>query len=172
MPRLSYQACADSIAKDLRKAADLLPVDWDKTQAGLATSGRNQLRITKIAALGYLGKNYLWAGSPLMNKESQNNPTYNKEYCQKAAEAFGELLSLVDGGKTQFGLIPFKEIQQNFTTINQNGRLPGQSKGQNGQAPQHRETQLRPAYPGRKGRHQPSRQRAGCAGKAAAGLSG
>lgn len=128
MPRLSYQACADSIAKDLRKAADLLPVDWDKTQAGLATSGRNQLRITKIAALGYLGKNYLWAGSPLMNKESQNNPTYNKEYCQKAAEAFGELLSLVDGGKTQFGLIPFKEIQQNFTTINQNGRLPGQSK--------------------------------------------
>ena len=95
MPRLSYQACADSIAKDLRKAADLLPVDWDKTQAGLATSGRNQLRITKIAALGYLGKNYLWAGSPLMNKESQNNPTYNKEYCQKAAEAFGDRKSVV-----------------------------------------------------------------------------
>lgn len=42
----------------------------------------------------------------------------------------------------------------------------------NGQAPQHREPQLRPADPGRKGRHQPPRQRAGSAGKAAAGLSG
>ena len=69
-PRLSYQECAEKAAEDLRKAADLLPVDWDNTTAGKATLGNNQLRITKIAALGYLGKDLLWAGSPLMNKVS------------------------------------------------------------------------------------------------------
>ena len=51
--------------------ADLLPVDWDKTTAGKATEGKNQLRINKIMALGYLGKNYLWAGSPLMKNGAQ-----------------------------------------------------------------------------------------------------
>ena len=45
-------------------------------------------------------------------------------------------------------------------------------RGQAGQAPQHRAPQLCPADPGRKGRHQPPRQRAGCAGKAAAGVFG
>ena len=45
-------------------------------------------------------------------------------------------------------------------------------RGQAGQAPQHRVPQLCPADPGRKGRHQPPRQRPGRAGKAAAGVSG
>ena len=75
-PRLSYQACADSIAKDFRRAADLLPIDWDNTTVGKNTAGKNQTRITKMAALGYLGKNYLYAGSPLMNKmKSTTRPT-------------------------------------------------------------------------------------------------
>ena len=30
-PRLSFQECADSCAEDFRKAADLLPIDWDQT---------------------------------------------------------------------------------------------------------------------------------------------
>ena len=127
LPRLSYAECADSAASDLRKAADLLPVNWDDTAAGRATYGRNQLRITKIMALAYLGKDLLWAGSPLMNKESTGNATYNKEFCQRSADAFAELIKLVDGGQTQYGLIPWKEYYRNFYTQNENGKMPGQS---------------------------------------------
>ena len=56
LPRLSYQACADKAAADFRRAADLLPVNWDHTSAGAATQGKNDLRINKVMALGYLGK--------------------------------------------------------------------------------------------------------------------
>ena len=33
LPRLSYKECADKAAADFRKAADLLPVDWDQTSS-------------------------------------------------------------------------------------------------------------------------------------------
>lgn len=127
-PRLPYQNIADSVAADFRRAADLLPVDWDNTTVGKNTAGKNQLRVSKLAALGYLGKNYLYAGSPLMNKVSQNSPTYNKDYCRKAAEAFGELIALVEGGQTKYGLLPFKEYSANFYTIDQNGKIPGENR--------------------------------------------
>lgn len=111
MARLSYQECADKAADDFRKAADLLPIDWDNTTAGKATSGKNQLRINKIMALGYLGKNYLWAASPLMEHGAQLGGTrtydYNADYAKKAAEAFGELLTLVESGQTQYALVGF-----------------------------------------------------------------
>ena len=62
-------------------------------------------------ALGYLGKNYLWAGSPLMKNGPQvggsNTYDYDEDYCEKAAEAFGELLSLVENGETQYSLAEF-----------------------------------------------------------------
>lgn len=87
LPRLSYQECADKAAADFRRAADLLPIDWDKTSIGKATEGKNQLRVNKIMALGYLGKNYLWAGSPLMKNGAQlggaNAYNYDEEYCKK-----------------------------------------------------------------------------------------
>ena len=127
-PRLSYQETADLAAQDLAEAAKLLPMDWDKTQAGQNTATKNQLRATKAAALAFLGKNYLWAGSPLMNKESQGSETYNKEYCKKAAESLGELLTLIEAGGTQYGLLPWKEVSGNFYTIDQNGKIPGSSK--------------------------------------------
>lgn len=125
LPRLSYHECADRIGVDLRLAADLLPVDWDDTTAGKRTLGKNQLRINKIMALGYLGKNYLWAGSPLMNKESTGSETYDATYCQKAAEAFGELLSLTESGDSQYALLPFSEYSNNFYTTGQNWQIPG-----------------------------------------------
>ena len=127
-PRLSYQETADLAAKDLEEAAQLLPMDWDKTKVGANTYGKNQIRITKAAALGFLGKNYLWAGSPLMNKESQGLPTYNAEYCKKAAEVLGDLLTQVESGNTQYGLLPWDEVSNNFYTIEQNGHIPGSSK--------------------------------------------
>ena len=66
LPRLTYQECADKCAADFRRAADLLPIDWDDTSTGQSTSGHNDRRINRIMALGYLGKVYLWSASPLM----------------------------------------------------------------------------------------------------------
>lgn len=125
LPRLSYHECADRIGQDLARAAQLLPVDWDNTTAGRRTLGKNQLRINKIMALGYLGKNYLWAGSPLMNQVSTGSSTYDAAYCTLAANAFGELLSLVESGDTQYELLPFDKYSTNFYTTGQNWALPG-----------------------------------------------
>lgn len=112
-PRMSYQECAEKAAADFQKAAELLPIDWDNTVAGFETNGQNGIRINKITALGYLGKNYLWAGSPLMANNcvgelgGGKTYTYDVEYCKKAADAFGELLSLVESGQTQYALVEF-----------------------------------------------------------------
>lgn len=112
LSRLTFQECADKAAEDFRKAADLLPIDWDQTAAGKATSGKNQLRINKIMALGYLGKCYLWAASPLMEHGAQlggaQTYSYNTDYAAKAAEVFGELLTLVENGQTQYALAEYK----------------------------------------------------------------
>ena len=116
LPRLTYQAMADRAAKDFRAAADILPADWDVTTAGKATLGKNQLRITKTVALGYLGKNYLYAGSPLMNKVSTGSATFNADYCKKAADAFAELLKLVDNHSTWVKLVDFSHYSDLFYT--------------------------------------------------------
>lgn len=124
--RLSYQALADSVAQDFRRAADLLPIDWNNTAPGRRTAGNNELRINKIMALGYLGKNLLWAASPLMNNGTDENVgSYNQEYAQRAANAFGELLSLVESGQANYQLLPFSEWHMNFYTQGQNWQLPG-----------------------------------------------
>ncbi|WP_367331663.1 RagB/SusD family nutrient uptake outer membrane protein [Sphingobacterium multivorum] len=128
LPRLSYQACADLAAADFREAANLLPIDWDNTTAGKRTLGKNQLRINKIMALAYLGKNYLWAGSPLMNFQSTGSKAYQAEYCKKAAQAFGELLSLVESGQTNYALVPLANIHLNFYTTGQNWAMPGSTE--------------------------------------------
>ncbi|WP_313153609.1 RagB/SusD family nutrient uptake outer membrane protein [Sphingobacterium multivorum] len=128
LPRLSYQACADLAAADFREAANLLPMDWDNTTAGKRTLGKNQLRINKIMALAYLGKNYLWAGSPLMNFQSTGSKTYQADYCKKAAQAFGELLSLVESGQTNYALVPLANIHLNFYTTGQNWAMPGSTE--------------------------------------------
>ena len=132
LPRLTYRECADKAAADLRAAADLLPNDWDDTETGQATLGSNGLRVTKLAALGYLGKDYLWAASPLMNEENLGHDVdsteYDSEYAKKAANAFGELLQIVDAGKTKIGLLPFDEYSNNFRTRDGTHRIAGQSK--------------------------------------------
>ena len=127
-PRLSYQECADKIGIDLRKAADLLPIRWDDTAPGRNTMGQNQLRANKIWALGYLGKNYLWAGSPLMENGTTGPKTYNTEYCKKAAAAFAELLELVESGKTDYSLVDFENYSQLFFTIRQGWTMPGSTE--------------------------------------------
>ena len=144
LPRLTYQECAAKAAEDFRKAADLLPINWDNTTAGKATFNKNELRINKVMALAYLGKCYLWASSPLMEHGAQtggaNTYNYNQELAQKAADALGEVLALVESGQTQYALAEFNysdiynhtkaadattSFSDNFYTRKQNWRQPG-----------------------------------------------
>lgn len=128
-PRLTYQQTADKIAEDFIKASSLLPGNWDDTQTGVTTVGLNELRINKWMAIAYLGKNYLYAGSPLMNKASGGAAQYNAEYCKKAAEAFGTLLNASENGSCQYKLIPWgvngSGYEQVYRTNGQAGRMPG-----------------------------------------------
>ena len=128
LPRLNYHETAAHASEDFRKAASLLPIDWDNTTAGKRTLGKNQLRINKIMALGYLGKNLLWAASPLMNQESTGSTSYNTDLCKQAAEAFGELLSLVESGQTQYSLVTFEKYSDLFYTNKQNWLMPGSTE--------------------------------------------
>ena len=66
-------------------------------------------------ALGYLGKSLLWAGSPLMENGPQTGASqtgmtykYNADFCTRAGKAFGELLTLVESGQTQYALAQFE----------------------------------------------------------------
>jgi starch-binding outer membrane protein, SusD/RagB family len=124
LPRLSYQACADKVAADMQKAADLLPVDWDATTVGKVTLGNNNNRINKIMALAYMGKNYLWAGSPLMNRSSTGSSTYNVEYCKKGADALAQALQIIES-TGRYTLTPFAQYRDIFYTWNTGGKIPG-----------------------------------------------
>lgn len=115
LPRLSFQECADRCAEDFKKAHDLLPLNWSETLVGSKAQIDDEfdLHVNKFMALCYLGKVYLWAGSPLMkefektkdggyaqvlNGSQGANPKtydYDEKYCKKAAEAFGEALEMV-----------------------------------------------------------------------------
>ena len=129
LPRLSFQECADRCAQDFERAYELLPLDskdWDATLVAKdnSTINNNQLRVTKFMALCYLGKVYLWAGSPLMKEfektkdggvaqllgASSNGKTYDYDiaYCKKAAETFGKLLDMVKNGQVTYQLVGFK----------------------------------------------------------------
>ena len=136
LPRESCQACADKAAQDFREAADLLPIDWDKSSVGRNTLGKNGFRINKITALAYLGKVNLWAASPLVkNSDEKMNVNskastyeYDTKYAQQAADALGELLTLVESGQTQYKLVDFSEYSDLFYTWNKNMLPPGSTE--------------------------------------------
>ena len=119
LPRLSYQATAERAAEDFQKAADLLPVDWDQTAAGKATLGKNSVRINKLMALAYKGKDLLWAGSPMMNQESTGNATYNADFCKRAADTFAEALKICEE-TGRYELADWDHYQEIFYTYKQN----------------------------------------------------
>lgn len=123
LPRLSYRETALRAAEDLAAAAELLPADWDDTQAGQATFGNNNQRITKSVAYAYLGKNLLYAASPLMNRESTGNPVYDEELCKQAADALYQCLLLSHTGEAFYRLIEWDRYFENFYTLN--GDIPG-----------------------------------------------
>lgn len=119
LPRLNYQATAEKAAEDFQKAADLLPIDWDQTAAGKATLGKNAVRINKVMALAYKGKDLLWAGSPMMNQESTGNATYNVDFCKRAADAFAEALKICEE-TGRYELADWDHYQEIFYTYKQN----------------------------------------------------
>lgn len=151
LPRLSYQECAKKCAEDFRAAADLLPNDWDKTTVGKKTLGKNDIRITKVCALGYLGKVLLWAASPLNNLgkaekgASKNGDTYkyNTELAAQAADALAEAIGKVNSGKTPYALAEYKysniydheadkssksNFSDIFRTTGQDWKMPGSTE--------------------------------------------
>lgn len=125
LPRESYRENAEKMAADFQKAADLLPIDWDDTEVGRRTLGNNALRANKIWALSMLGKTYLYAGSPLMANGINGPRTYDAEMCKKAADTFGQLLSMVETGQTQYALVDFEDYSSLFYTNQQNWLMPG-----------------------------------------------
>lgn len=125
LPRESYRENAEKMAADFQKAADLLPINWDDTEIGRRTSGNNALRANKIWALSMLGKTYLYAGSPLMANGINGPRTYDAEMCKKAADAFGQLLNMVESGQTQYSLVEFEDYSSLFYTMQQNWLMPG-----------------------------------------------
>lgn len=94
IPRLSYKETALKAAKDFEDAAKLLPVRWDDTETGKATLGNNGVRISKIHALSFLGKNLLYAASPMMNESSTGTAAYDAELCKQAAQAFADVIKI------------------------------------------------------------------------------
>lgn len=101
-PRLSYRDCALKAAEDFKAAAELLPLSWAQTNT--IVKDNDGCRITKIHALGYLGKNLLYAASPLMNESSTGKNAYDADLCKQAAEAFAEVIKLCEQPGSKYRL--------------------------------------------------------------------
>ena len=112
LSRLTYQECTERIVEDYDRAIALLPADWDKTVVGGQRPGANTGRATKGAAMAYKAKVLLYAGSPLMNKFSDNDYTYNVAYCQRAAAAGWDIIQLARTGV--YELEDFDNIQRMY----------------------------------------------------------
>jgi hypothetical protein len=115
LPRLSYQETAAKITEDMKKAAELLPANWDQTETGKQFVGQNRLRITKGAAYGYMGKNLLYSASPLMNGVTTGNYVYDAALCKEAAKAFFEVIKLADADVYQ--LEAWNKYSDNFYKV-------------------------------------------------------
>ncbi|NJN26921.1 MAG: RagB/SusD family nutrient uptake outer membrane protein [Cyclobacteriaceae bacterium] len=102
---------------DLKKAAELLPVDWNEMAYGQKSLNDNQFRITKGAAWGLLGKHLLFAASPLM-KGSKDPYDYDKQLCIEAVDAFNELFKIAKTGR--YELAAWNNYEEVFYGFNYN----------------------------------------------------
>jgi len=131
--RKNFQKTALQMAQDFRVAAKLLPVHWDLAVAGKNTQGMNRDRANKVMALGYLGKTFLFAASPMINEEAGNGNQFNAALCDSAAHAFEELLILVDkdlhpDNYELFHLQTWENYTENFYQYGDKQK-PGQVEG-------------------------------------------
>jgi hypothetical protein len=109
--KIDYQAVSEKAARDLKRAAELLPEKWEDHDLG---------RITKGAAYGLLAKVLLYAGSPLMNEVSGGPAEFDKAYMQRSAEAAAEVIELANKGV--YALTPWENYRDMYTTID--GKVP------------------------------------------------
>ena len=113
LERLTYQETTEKIVEDYDKATALLPLDWDQTVVGGQRPGGNTGRATKGAAMALKAKVLLYAGSPLMNKFSGQDYSYNKAYCERAAAAGWDVIQLVNSTGI-YEMQPFDRMQEMF----------------------------------------------------------
>jgi starch-binding outer membrane protein, SusD/RagB family len=126
LPRpATYKECALEANEDFKKAAELLPVNWDNESYGQKTLGENKGRLTKGAAYAFQGKNLLFAASPLM-KGTTDTYDYDTELCSMAVDAFAEVLKLVDQGV--YKLVPFAQYEEVFWKVPSRGQWPGSTE--------------------------------------------
>jgi starch-binding outer membrane protein, SusD/RagB family len=116
----TWKETALLVNEDLKKAAELLPNNWDDWAPGGKTLGKNRFRITKGAALSILGKNCLYAASPLM-KGSNNTYDYDVELAKEAAKYFAEVINL-----GVYELQPWDTYEEVFYVLT--GPYPGGSE--------------------------------------------
>jgi starch-binding outer membrane protein, SusD/RagB family len=128
LPRpATWKETALLVNEDLKKAAELLPVDWDDWgepgEPGNRTRGNNRFRITKGAAYSILAKNYLFAASPLM-KGGTNTYDYDVELAREAVKYFAEVIKLKDSsGNPRYDLEPWETYDNVFYVLS--GPYPG-----------------------------------------------
>ncbi len=122
LPRLTYQQTALRIAEDFEAAARLLPLSWSQTNT--IVKDIDATRVTRIHALGYKGKNLLYAASPMMNEYSSGTNAYDTELCKQAAAAFNEVISLCEQPDSKFKLEPWENWPGIFW-INATDKRPG-----------------------------------------------
>jgi len=121
-PRLTYKETALKAAEDFEAAAKLLPDNWDNSTVGQATLNKNYQRINSSTALAYLGKDLLYAASPMMNEASGGSNDYDQELCIRAASAFNKVIELSRDGKSPYSLQTMENYHNNFWRLN---NLPG-----------------------------------------------
>jgi hypothetical protein len=114
LPRTSFRETALKVAEDFREAADLLPLDWDQTQAGQFTLGNNRKRASKIMALSFLGKLLVYAASPMINEEATGNNSYDADLCKQAASVLAETLDAINSPGSIFKMEPWETWTDNF----------------------------------------------------------
>jgi hypothetical protein len=115
LPRLSYTEIARRIADDFKAAAELLPLNWANTNTLVATS--DAARVTKFHALGYMGKNLLYAASPMMTETVTGRSEYNAELCKEAAAVFAEIINLCEQPDSRYTLESWANWENIFHVV-------------------------------------------------------
>jgi hypothetical protein len=91
----TYKEVALLVNEDYKRAAELLPLDWDNETYGQRTLGDNKNRLTKGIAYAFQGKNLLLAASPLMRANNMalgSTYDYDTELCDMAVDAFAKVI--------------------------------------------------------------------------------
>ena len=96
VPQLGLYNTMDSVIRDLDKAIELLPVDWNEIATGQLTLNQNIGRATKGTALAVKAICLMYAASPLFNGTVTGNYVYNTDYAKRSAEAAWEVIKLAN----------------------------------------------------------------------------